>query len=415
MNPGGVVLREEADISATITVHATGISGAARELSWDESLVKVGDETSPITLNEDDGTKTYAVYATSTLLPDVDETHPTPESTMTSLLKLKITGPGALSITTEATVYAPRIEITTSNTSVKRDEIIDITIDAHVDSQTSSKDIVLDLDITPASMKTAILGSRGSVKMFDFGTTENGTVTPNITKVTLKASEGYTKTIKAVFNNDGSVRIHADSLIRTIFGLSSTITVEKRIRKYAKTGNSDYDFNQYDDDFKAAFDYWSQIYQHAVDDVERLKAIGMTESEIGKNPQGNEDIMTIGNAGDNILAILHHDGRTEYEVVFPANTVRVLNYPDADAAPASTAIMWGTCWLYHKAQTIINNPAPPPSLIPGQWKTWDAATHLYNPVLPGYLGRVTRAFKEGRHPTDNATIWPIQTDGHARK
>jgi hypothetical protein len=147
----------------------------------------------------------------------------------------------------------------------------------------------------------------------------------------------------------------------------------------------------------------------------------MTESELGRNPQNQgsrpNDIMTIGHPDDHVLDCLQFvSGYQEKEVVPQGNTVRDLNYPQAAASPAGTAILWGTCWLYHKAQRVSNNPSPPPSLIPGPWRSWDDATTRYNGGgVNNYLERVTRAFKEGRHPTDQTTLWPELTNGRARK
>ena len=255
--------------------------------------------------------------------------------------------------------------------------------------------------------------------MYDFGEAQTGgSIVPDLLQLILKQSENNEKTIKAVFNNEGVLRIRA--IWGSVTAESQKFTVTKRMRRYGGQEDSNFDFNQNDQAFADAADYWDGIYQYPLDDADRLKAIGMTESELGRNPTAPVtrpyDIMTIGNPGDHVLNILHADpGYVENEVDVPNNTVRTLKYPDAAAAPASTAILYGTCWLYHKAQTILNNPSPPPPLVPGPWKTWDDATLRYNGGgVPNYLDRVDRALDEGRHPVDAVTIWPIETNGLAR-
>jgi hypothetical protein len=195
--------------------------------------------------------------------------------------------------------------------------------------------------------------------------------------------------------------------------------VQHRIRKYAELpSDPGYDLNQHDDAFVTAAGYWGSVYLHDVD-PELLKAIGMAESEIGLI--GTDDIMTIGNPGDATLEKIRGTPPydqfpvAEREVDIPNNTTRRLSYPQADATPPATAILYGTCWLYHKAQSILDNPSPPPAYIPGSWRTWDDAVTAFNGGgVQNYLERVHKALLQGRHPTASAYIWPLKTDGRAR-
>lgn len=134
--------------------------------------------------------------------------------------------------------------------------------------------------------------------------------------------------------------------------------------------------------------------------------------------------MTIGNPGDHVLDTFQNvppydqlapAGQGLREVVPASNTTRLLSYPAANCTTAADAILWGTCWLYQKDSRVSSNPSPPPTYIPGPWRTWDDATTRYNGGgVPNYLERVDRAFLEGKHPTDSVTIWPLETDGKAR-
>jgi hypothetical protein len=295
----------------------------------------------------------------------------------------------------------------------------------------------LKIDLEPTDMKTQTLGRRGSVQMYDFGKVEYGNVTPLTTEangstkagpydINLLASKGGEETFRIAVNKEGKFKIRIKTADNKIDVTSQEFTVTKRIRKYGKdTATATYDFNKHDKHFENAAASWGAFYQHPVDDVERLKAIGMTECELGRNPtapiERPNDIMSVGNPDDNVLDTLRYvSGHREREVDPANNAVRWLNYPDANCTSSRDAIFWGTCWLYHKAQSILNNANPPPELIPGGWKSWDYATQAYNGVGAGagdpyYFERFKRTWSEGRHPDDNVTIWPLLTNGRARK
>lgn len=158
--------------------------------------------------------------------------------------------------------------------------------------------------------------------------------------------------------------------------------------------------------------------------------MGMAESYLGANPTAPQsrpdDILTIGNPGDNVLNTLTNvppydqlppGGQALREVDIPNNSTKMLSYPNAAATPAATAILYGTCWLYQKASRISNNPNPPPHFIPGPWRTWDDATVRYNGGgVPNYLQRVHRPLYEGRDPfTPSNTLWPRLTNDQPRR
>jgi hypothetical protein len=287
-------------------------------------------------------------------------------------------------------------------------------------------------------MKTHTLGSRGAVQMYDFGKLENGNVTPLTTEangstkagpydIKLLASKGGEETFRIAVNKEGKFKIRLKTADGKIDVTSQEFTVTKRIRKYGTdTATATYDFNKHDKHFENAGQYWGNFYQHQLDDIGRLKAIAMTETELGRAPNQyptlrQYDHMTIGDPRDNVLDTLQYvSGHREREIDPENNDVRWLNYPAANCNSSGDAILWGTCWLFHKAQTVANNPNPPPDYMPGTWKTWDYATQGYNghgsgAGVPDYLIRFNRAFLEGRHPTDNTTIWPMLTNGRARQ
>lgn len=324
-----------------------------------------------------------------------------------------------------------------------RDEIVDIRIKI---PPLGTTDWTVDLTVEPEAMRTQNLTNRGDVKMHDFGQVEtNGIVTPDKTQFVLQASAGGERTIKAVFNKEGILKIKIKSTDGKIDFTSPDYTIQKRMRKYASLPSSqNHDLNQHDKAFVDAANHWGGVYQHAVDNVERLKAIGMAESELGLTDA--TDIMTVGNPGDHVLDafknVLPYDRLPKWvkrngedvniggvalrEVDVPNNSTKMLSYPAAAETPAATAIHWGVCWLYQKASSVQDNPIPPQPpnapnpYIPGPWKSWDTAVQKYGPpnAYPDglhYLDRVNRSFLEGRHPSVSTLyIWPLKSNRKAR-
>jgi hypothetical protein len=321
--------------------------------------------------------------------------------------------------------------------TILRDEIVDIKIKV---SPIGTTDWTVDLSVEPQAMRNENLPNRGNVQMYDFGQVEtNGTVTPDKTQFILQASAGGERTIKAVFNKEGTLKIKMKSTDGKIDFTSPDYTIQKRMRKYASLPSSqNHDLNQHDKAFEDAATHWGGVYQHQVDDVERLKAMGMAESDLGITDA--VDILTIDN-GDDVLETFRNTppfdrlpgvsplgGKALREVDVPNNSTRMLSYPAANADSATAAIHWGVCWFYQKASSIANNPNPPQPpnppnpYIPGPWRPWDTATVRYNDATGGqvsgvtnYLERVQRAMKEGRHPTTaNTYLWPLKSNKKAR-
>jgi len=313
-----------------------------------------------------------------------------------------------------------------------RDEIVDIRIKV---LPIGTTDWTVDLTVEPTAMRNENLPNRGDVQMYDFGQIEaDGTVTPDKTQFVLQGSSGGERIVRAVFCKEGKLNIRLRSTDADIHFISSEYTIQKRIRKYANLASSpNHDLNQHDKAFIDAATHWGAAYQHQVDDVERLKAMGMAESELGLTDA--TDILTVGNPGDHVLDAFRNfppydrfpgvsplGGLALREVDIANNSTRILSYPAADETPAPTAIHWGVCWLYQKASSIQNNPNPPQPpnppnpYVPGPWRSWDTATERYNGGgVPNYLQRINRSMREGRHPSNaNLYIWPLKSDRKAR-
>ena len=288
---------------------------------------------------------------------------------------------------------------------------------------------------TPATF-TENLGTRANVKMYDFGKVEqNATITPltieanGTTKagpydITLPAATQGEARFRIVVNKDAKFKLRLKTADNTVNVLSQEFTVTKRIRKYANLpSNPNHDLNQHDQAFVDAADHWNGAYQHQMDDIERIKAMGMAESELGITDA--VDILTVGNNDDFVIPRLKgltsgiklngqpETWTREFEFV-PDGTGqysrRFYNYQDAARTPARTAIKWGVCWFYKKAMISREDASF------GGWRSWDPATTRYNGGgVSNYLERVNRSMKEGRHPSSTTLyIWPILSNKKAR-
>lgn len=310
-----------------------------------------------------------------------------------------------------------------------RDEVVDIRIKV---PPIGAADLTVDLTIEPEAMRTQVLSNRGVVKMYDFGQVEaNGTIAPDKTQFVLQASAGGERTIKAVFNKEGTLEIKMKSTDGKIDFTSPDYTIQKRMRKYASLPSSqNHDLNQHDKALVDAANHWGGVYQHPVDDVERLKAMGMAESDLGITDA--VDILTVGNNNDFVIPRLKGqtsgvklNGTTETwtkEFEFLPNgaggyTPSYYNYQDASKTSAPIAIKWGTCWFYKKAMISSLDPNGPPTYSKfDSWRTWESATTRYNGGgVNNYLERVDNAMKEGKHPTTpNLFLWPLKSNNKAR-
>lgn len=199
-----------------------------------------------------------------------------------------------------------------------RDEIADLKITVPTFLGT---DWDLTIDLETEDIKFETLGDRGSVQMYDFGRIDGTNVIPlslaeddpetvgvneggnhrdGPYDIKLPQAKGGIETFKVIVNKSGGFKVRVKSADEKIDVASQEISVANRIRKYANlASHSTHDLNQHDQAFVNAADHWGAVYQHQVDSVDRLKAIGMTESELGITDA--TDIMTIGNAGDHVL------------------------------------------------------------------------------------------------------------------
>jgi len=313
---------------------------------------------------------------------------------------------------------------TAPTNTVPRDEIVDVEISV---PPVTNQNLTVQLDLAPVAMKTQVLGARGSVQMYDFCQLQSsGSTQTDITQITLSASNSWQEHFKAVFNREGTVNLKIAFAIGTSGTdtiVSQNIAVTKQIREYGYD-NSGYNFNQYDEAFQTAYDYWGGFYSYPIDDVDRLKAMGMDESSLGQTlayPGGADDIMSYGWTLDPDIHVLHNDptyvdenGVTqavppEREYVPSLGASRQIYYPAAATTPPATAIYWATCELYHKAQVFDGS---------GNfrfWRSWDSATTKYNGGgVNDYLTRVHRVMLEGETPDGRSYLWPIETDFSAR-
>ena len=303
------------------------------------------------------------------------------------------------------------------------------------------------LDVDTGDMMTSTLGERGNVKMYDIGKIENEVTVPlTVSASGTTVSGPYTfdppepsapDNLRIVLNKEGTFRLRLRTGDDTINVTSQEFTVSKRIRKYARLPEiNDADFDRFDIAFESAATYWGAYYEHPVD-ADVLKSIGFQESTLG---YGDDpvDIMTIGNVDDGCLLVLRgNPGHTEKEAIPAAiggMEVRIMDYDDADESPAATAIHWGTCWLFHKAQKgrfEADSGNPPYYVRFTGWNPWDTAIGYYGPN-PVYLGVIEGPWKRGRKDSTTGKVndewvkidfpvnqykylWPILTNSRSRK
>jgi hypothetical protein len=308
-----------------------------------------------------------------------------------------------------------------------RDEIVDLCLKVPA---VAKIEWTLNLEVDPETMRQGDLGPRSNVKMYDFGQIEdNGSVTPDKTQFGLLESAAGERTIKAVFNKEGKLRISLKSSDSKIDVTSQEFTIEKRIRKYGipYIAKPSHDPNQYDHEFVDAVDHWGAFYDREIDTVDRVKAMSVAESDVGANVQNPSlrpfDILTVGHPDDGVLArIKGETDQWDLDLVHPKKPAadaryKKLNYTQAGIASTAEAIKWGVLWLYVKDFSLpVNIEANPDftyekrnqnpfDVIDGieepeyrfkNWSTWEFATEKYNGGgVSNYMTRVDKALYQG--------------------
>ncbi len=346
-----------------------------------------------------------------------------------------------------------------------RDEIADLRIKVPTLNGT---DWNMKFDLEPGVIKTDTLGTRGNVQMYDFGTMNGTTITPlslnanGTTKsgpydLQLKHANEGQEALRIVVNKEGVFRVRLTSTNNKINALSPEFTVRKRIRKYSKPypGFPSHDPNQYDQKFEDAASFWADFYNHPIDNVDRIKAISVAESNVGAHVQNKtlrpHDILTIGHPDDDVLETIQgNPEQWDLDLSHPKKPAsdaryRKLNYPEANIDSTREAIKWGVLWLYVKAfshapadepnlRTTASNPnftyekrnRTPYNVLDGEeepernfigWHSWDDATRFYNGGGDSSNPtKIHHAFIKGQHYYNGTTksIWPIVTDESGR-
>jgi hypothetical protein len=222
-------------------------------------------------------------------------------------------------------------------------------------------------------------------------------------------------------------------------------------------GFPNHDPNKYDQQFVDGAKHWGDFYSHAIDTVDRLKAISVAESNVGAHVQNKalrpHDILTIGHPDDDVLETIQGEPKQwDLDLAHPKKPAadaryKKLNYPEANIGSTREAIKWGTLWLYVKAfaqtppsssgishRTTKANPdwtyekrnQAPLEVIDGieepetqfvDWHTWDDATKLYNSGGDSANPtKIEHAFRKGQHYYNKTTkpLWPIRSDKSGR-
>ncbi|MBN2326335.1 MAG: hypothetical protein JXR73_04210 [Candidatus Omnitrophica bacterium] len=184
--------------------------------------------------------------------------------------------------------------ITPSASTISRDQIIDVTVTVDISNYSGT----LNLELSQGA-KTKILGNRGSVKIYDFGSgASNPYCTDNtsINCVTITPPSA-SATFKFVYNSTGTIKIKAtDSNNCAIFGESTAISVNYQIRKYTEKFSNP-TVNNYDSIISSEVNTWSDwkippaspyaFISGASPEIDLIKAIAFKESSLKSTNEPN--------------------------------------------------------------------------------------------------------------------------------
>ncbi|MDE0087478.1 MAG: hypothetical protein OXU23_17280 [Candidatus Poribacteria bacterium] len=329
-----------------------------------------------------------------------------------------------------------------------RDEIFDVTVTV---SGTPHYVGVLELELCEGK-KEQTLGSRGKVKMYDFGI-EEGTgqdrrLITDVTQLRFESKHKGKRTFKAVINTAQTVRIKATEVINADGDLNESLSAETddiyiahRLRQYTTEHGDANQYDSYIDKWVGYWDDWklpaqtdkSKAPEHytfmtdAVPSADFVKALTYKESTmstalaegenlmqvrepalIGMNtnhPKKEDDVHGEG-LGDDYAGGRAGDGRQTMKYRVP--TV-VTIFDDS--------FKWGIRWLIAK-RTRFNDSG---AVKVRDW--WDptGAAKWYNREKGkqvSYPLSVEKLYAEGRYPhTEEGSpdyLWPIKVDKIAR-
>lgn len=182
--------------------------------------------------------------------------------------------------------------------------------------------------------------------------------------------------------------------------------------KLYKSPNPKHDYNRFDEEIRAAVERWNKEFAKQDNppptplDPNLVKAMVYIESVMGYGSYiaypSYPDIMQVGNPKDKAMHIFYDDGEepTEYEVI--GGKLERLYIPEANAKTPAESVIWGTRWLYHKAQKNINEGEN----WTRNWISWLEAAKRYN-GRKSYLEDIKKVYQDGVDPHSGRKLWII--------
>lgn len=180
------------------------------------------------------------------------------------------------------------------------------------------------------------------------------------------------------------------------------------LHQYNNVGN--FDYNKLDSLILKSVEYWNNEFANDLNPPDKLldpnlvKAMLYQESQVGNDSRNNGlvNVMQVGNKGDPSLLVLRKKYHKNESWVKNGELVD-LHYPDASNDSPENSILWGTRWLYHKAQINVQNND---GSWHSKWNSWKEAVDSYGPGDPEYIKNIWSIYQKGIDTRDGVIkLW----------
>lgn len=204
------------------------------------------------------------------------------------------------------------------------------------------------------------------------------------------------------------------AIFKIILEAKSDINETDTNLKQYQSPNPQHDYNRFDNEILTAVKKWNKEFSAQDNpppkllDPNLVKAIIYVESAMGYGSYVSypsfPDVMQVGDPRNQAIHILHDDGKWPAEYEVNSKNLKKLFYPEASSKTPGESIIWGTRWLYHKAQSNIDQGKNWES----KWLSWFEAVEKYN-GRKSYFKNVKRVYVDGIDPRTGNKLWIITT------
>ena len=348
-----------------------------------------------------------------------------------------------------------------------RDEIFDVTVTV---SGTPHYVGTLELELCKGKGEQT-LGSRGKVKMHDFGIEEvdqnsNRRLITDVTRLRFESKHKGKRTFKAVINTAQTVRIKATEVINSDGDLNESLSAETddiyiahSLRKYGLHATH-MGINDYDSYINGWVNYWddwkipvqtdkTKAPEHhtfmtdTVPDGDLVKAVTYRESTLLEDNEpnmmqltdaplegmqtGHEDVLRDVNASK--LGVQNADGTysgtpdadgTYSGILREATPFMNYQMPTEETITIDDSFQWGIRWLIDK-RTKTRSYNGTTGIISGieiiDWWGPTGAVKLYGDTSLEYPRLIEALYAEGKNPNSETPkyLWPIKVDKTPRE